>query len=257
MGLIRTAVSLVPTRLRRYCVDLIDTEFRGVPPALRRNPAAELRVSLDMVLAYYRLSHPDVCYLQIGAFDGVAGDPIYPLIERHALRGILVEPQPWAFEQLKTHYARFGASRFTFINAAIAAENGSTTLYRIRPGPGDPEWLPQLASFDRQVLLSHGHLIPNLESRIEAEPVRCLTVASLLEEAGTDRVDLLQIDAEGYDAEILRLFDVPRRRPPIIRFEHKHLSRSTHHAAVAELVDLGYQVAIGDGDTLAYRAPDE
>jgi FkbM family methyltransferase len=257
MGLARTVASLLPPRVRRYCLNLIDTELRGTPPALQRNPAGELRLSLDMVLAHYRVSHPDVRYLQIGAFDGVAGDPIYPLIERHALRGIVVEPQRWAFEQLKTNYARFGASRFTFINAAIAAENGSTTLYRIRPGQGDPEWLPQLASFDRQVLQSHEHLIPNLASRIEAEPVRCLTVASLLEEAGTDRVDLLQIDAEGYDAEILRLFDVPRRRPPIIRFEHKHLSRSTHHAAVTELVDLGYQIAIGDGDTLAYSAPDE
>jgi FkbM family methyltransferase len=257
MGIARTVASLLPSRLRRYCVNLIDSEFRGMPPALRRNPAGELRLSLDMVLAHYRVSHPDVCYLQIGAFDGVAGDPIYPLVAPHALRGILVEPQRRAFEQLKANYARFGASRFTFINAAIAAENGSTTLYRIRPGDGDPQWLPQLASFDRQVLMSHEHLIPNLESRIEAEEVRCLTVSSMLEEAGTERVDLLQIDAEGYDAEILRLFDVPRRRPAIVRFEHKHLPRGAHHTAVESLLALGYQVAIGDGDTLAYRSPSE
>jgi FkbM family methyltransferase len=257
MGFARTVASLLPSRVRRYCLNLIDTEFRGTPPALRRHPGGELRLSLDMVLSHYRVSHPDVCYLQIGAFDGVAGDPIYPLIERHALRGILVEPQRRAFEQLTTNYARFGASRFMFMQAAIAAENGSTTLYRIRPGDRDPQWLPQLASFDRQVLLSHAHLIPNIESRIEAEEVRCLTISSLLQEAGTERVDLLQIDAEGYDAEILRLFDVPRRRPAIVRFEHKHLPRVAHHSAVESLLALGYQVAIGDGDTLAYRPPSE
>ena len=256
MGLIRTAVSLVPTRLRRYCVDFIDTEFRGVPLALRRNPAAELRASLDMVLAHYRLSHPDVCYLQIGAFDGMTGDPIYPLIERHALRGVLVEPQRWAFDQLKANYARFGASRFTFINAAIAASNGSATLYRVRPVDGDPPWVPQLAGFDRRVLASHTYLKPDVESRIEAEEVRCLTVSSILEEAGVERVDLVQIDAEGYDAELLRLFDVPSRRPAIIQFEHKHLPRPAHRAAVESLLDVGYRVAIGNGDTLAYRSED-
>jgi FkbM family methyltransferase len=257
MGLVHTIASLVPPKLRRYCADLIDTEFRGTPPALRRRPDRQLRVSLDLVLSHYRVGHPDVCAVHIGAFDGIAGDPIYPLIERHALHGALVEPQRHAFEQLRANYAGFGAARFALINAAIAAENGSRTLYRVRPAAQDPEWLPQLASFDRQMVLSHAHLIPNLESRIETEEVRCLTISDMLAEAGIERVDLLQIDAEGYDAEILRLFDVPRRRPPIIRFEHKHLPRSTHRSTVAELVDLGYQVASGDGDTLAYRPPSE
>ncbi|HZS60998.1 MAG TPA: FkbM family methyltransferase [Gemmatimonadaceae bacterium] len=256
MSLLQTLAALVPTPVRRRCLEIMDTEFRGVPLALRRHPGGELRLTLDMVLAHYRMQHPNVCYLQIGAFDGIAGDPIYALIDRHALRGILVEPQRRAFDQLKTNYARFDTSRFVFINAAVAAENGSKTLYRVAPADGDPEWLPQLASFDRQVIASHAHLIPNLESRIAADQVRCVTVSTLLEEAGVERIDLLQIDAEGYDAEILRLFDVPRRRPAIVRFEHKHLSRADHDSAVESLLALRYQVAIGDGDTLAYRATD-
>jgi FkbM family methyltransferase len=249
----RWLASLVPHRVRRYCLDLIDHEFRGVPRALRQRPNGELGLTLDMVLSHYRVRHPEVCYLQIGAFDGIAGDPIYPLIERHGLRGLLVEPQRQAFEQLRANYARFGEERFVFINAAIGAENGTATLYRLRPTEHAPEWLPQLASFDRAVLLSHGHLIPNIESLIEADPVRCLTFPALFAEAGIERVDLLQVDAEGYDAEILRLFDLTARRPPIVRFEHKHLSRGAHEAAIEELLDLGYRVAIGDGDTLAYR----
>src|SRR5579863_8068997 len=147
MGLLQTLAALVPTPVRRRCMEIIDTQFRGVPLALRRRPDGDLRPTLDMVLSHYRVQHPDVCYLQIGAFDGIAGDPMFALIERHALRGILVEPQRWAFDQLKANYARFGASRFVFVNAAVAAENGSRTLYRIRPGEGDPQWLPQVASF--------------------------------------------------------------------------------------------------------------
>jgi FkbM family methyltransferase len=246
----------MPRRVRKYCLDAFNKEFRDTPPALLQRRDRELRLTLDMVLSHYRLRHPNVCFLQIGAFDGVAGDPIYPLIERHDLRGVLVEPQRAAFERLKANYACFGDSRFVFLNAAVAAEDGSAKLYRIQPTANAPEWTPQLASFDRQVLLNHAHLIPNLESLIVAEEVRAVSVASLLNEAGLGRVDLLQIDAEGYDAEILRLFDVFRRRPPIVRFEHKHLSRAVHDSAVQSLLTVGYKVATGDGDTLAYLFDD-
>jgi hypothetical protein len=51
----------------------------------------ELSVNLDMVLSHYRIEHPNVRYLQVGAFDGVSGDPIYPLVERHALQGIVAQ----------------------------------------------------------------------------------------------------------------------------------------------------------------------
>ena len=67
-------------------------------------------------------------------------------------------------------------------------------------------------------------------------------------------MDLLQIDAEGYDSELLRLFDLPRRKPAIVRFEHTHLSRPDYESCLTLLIDLGYRIAIYGGDTLAYLA---
>ncbi|MGH3135686.1 MAG: FkbM family methyltransferase [Gaiellaceae bacterium] len=52
--------------------------------------------------------------------------------------------------------------------------------------------------------------------------VVCTTFADVLAEASY--VDLLQIDVEGYDLELLKLFGFGRITPPIVRFEHKHLS---------------------------------
>jgi FkbM family methyltransferase len=217
-----------------------------------RYRTSELSLDLDMVLSHYRIEHPDVSYLQVGAFDGIAGDPIYHLIERHALRGILVEPQKDAFERLKANYARF--PDFRFVNAAIANRDGASILYRIKPEARGPEWLHQIASFDREVLMRHAQKVPGLESMIEMETVRSLTFSTLFKEIGIDRVDMLQIDAEGLDAEILKQFDVGLRKPAIVRFEHKHLRLADHEIAIGSLVDHGYKVTSFSTDTLAYCA---
>jgi FkbM family methyltransferase len=213
--------------------------------------AFQLSLDLDMVLSHYRLEHPKVRYLQVGAFDGVSGDPIYPLIEKHGLQGIVIEPQKDAFERLKTNYARF--PNFRFANVAIADHDGYSTLFRIKPGAGGPEWLGQIASFDRHVLMRHTRWVPNLESMIETERVPCLTFDTLFKERAIENVDVLQIDAEGHDAEILRLFNIPVRKPAIVHFEHRHLSIADHSNAIGLLVGQGYLVAASGTDTLAYR----
>jgi len=242
---------VLPQRLRGRGRDWFETQFRGKPPGMLRYRQFELSPNLDMVLSHYRITHPDVRYLQIGAFDGIAGDPIYPLIERHALRGILVEPQKDAFELLQANYARFPG--FQFVNAAIADHDGWSTLFRIKPEARGPEWLHQIASFDRSVVMRHAPMVPNLESMIETEQVRCLTFATLLRQIGIENVDMLQIDAEGLDAKILEWFDIGLRKPAIVRFEHKHLSTTVHERSVGTLVHHGYRVTAFGTDTLAYR----
>lgn len=257
MNLVHKMVQFLPSgRLRRYCRDFIETELRGFPRPLLKYRNSELSISLDMIIAHYRVNHPQVRYLQIGAFDGISGDPIYPLIEKHGLRGILIEPQLDAFERLKANYSRFDPAAFVFVNAAIADHDGTASLYRIKPEAAGPEWLHQIASFDRDVVLSHSHVVPNLESLIETEEVRCITFATLFKETGIQRVDMLQVDAEGYDDEILRLFEIPSRRPSIIRFEHKHLDPADYGQLVGLLVNLGYRFAICEESTLAYADQD-
>jgi hypothetical protein len=58
-------------------------------------------------------------FLQIGAYDGLAGDPLRPIVaEDERWYGILVEPQPQAFERLQRNY-RDAAHRLVFLNCAI------------------------------------------------------------------------------------------------------------------------------------------
>jgi len=218
-----------------------------------RSNDAELDVTLNMVLSDYRRKKPMPFFLEVGACDGVSHDPIYPLIEKHCLRGILVEPQPELFKALKTNYAAFDDSRFTFVNAAIAESDGRLPLYRIDSGTSGPGWLRGTASFDKKVILKQRALVSGLHTEVTFEMVQTITFRSLLEQTGVEHIDLLQIDAEGYDVVILRLFDVPSRKPAIVRFEHAHLSPQDYRGCLDLLVSLGYKLSLGFADTLAYN----
>ena len=79
-----------------------------------------------------------------------------------------------------------------------------------------------------------------------------LTFASLVERCGVERLDLLQVDAEGYDALILAQVDFERFRPKIVRYEHMHLSQEEQEATIRLLRGHGYLVVIGFTETLAY-----
>jgi len=245
----------IPRRMRQSGRTLLLKKFglafvKQKPLALLTNPRAELMPTLDIVVAHYIQRKGSMHFLQIGAFDGVSGDSLYPLVEKYRLSGTLVEPQYDAFCRLKLNYAKFDQKTFNFIHAAIADTDSTRELFRIRAGEGRPEWLPQVATFDKAVLMQQAG--PGLRSSIETEEVRCIQFETLFREHRLPHVDLLQIDAEGYDAELLRLFDLPARRPAIVRYEHKHLRREIQEQTVEALIRQDYQVCLSLDDTLAY-----
>jgi hypothetical protein len=84
--------------------------------------------------------------------------------------------------------------------------------------------------------------------------IQTITIRSRLEQTGVEHIDLLQIDAEGYDVVILRLFDAPSRKPAIVRFEPAHLSPQDYRGCLDLLVSLGSKLSLGFADTLAYNA---
>jgi len=214
---------------------------------------ATSQITLDLVLSQHCLKTPDdVWFLQVGAFDGVSGDPIYPLVDKYRLKGYLIEPQADALAALKANYARFGRPDFTFVQGAIGERDELVPLYRVKPAPTNPDWFPQVATLDKSFLLGLARYIPNVESLIEEESVPCLTFRTLYQTLDIRRIDLLQIDAEGGDAAILSLFNVRERMPAIIQFEHKHLTRPTHDECLQSLTALGYKISVSRDDTLAY-----
>jgi FkbM family methyltransferase len=216
------------------------------------HPEAELALTFEQIVAHRVMTgDPDLFVVQIGAFDGQTGDPIHRWIKRYGWGGVLVEPQARYFEMLRATYA--GCPRVELRNVALADRGGRRMLYHVpEDAPGVPAWVGQLASFDRATIVAHRHLVPNIDDLIEATAVECVTFEELLD--GVERVDLLQIDAEGYDAELVRMFDFERWRPSIVNFESAHLSHDDHDAAMRRLVAHGYGLSQTGFDTIAYAA---
>jgi len=210
-----------------------------LPPVLIREPQIKVRSALRYVVADALLRNPNFTFLQIGAFDGVGDDDLRELIFEHRLRGVLVEPQPGAFAGLCETYR--DQPQLTLLQAAIAEEPGKRELY-CRRGEAS-----MAASFVREHLRKHG--IPDKE--IVTMPVPCHTVESALAAAGLEHVDLIQIDAEGYDWQILRAIDFSRLRPAILRFEYRHMGDRDADACLAHLARHGYQFLTEERDIIA------
>jgi FkbM family methyltransferase len=214
------------------------------------------RAEGDAILECFACAFRRAVVLQIGANDGAAGDPLARFFKDSAWTGVLVEPIPHLADALTRNHA--GRKGVVVERAAISERNGEVRIFRLADEPGKtPVWFQQLASLDRNVLVKHRSMIPDIESRIVEEVVPSMTVATLLERHGLLRVDLLVIDTEGHDYRILNQFDFSRVRPIVVMFEHQHLAADEKASAYGLLSRNGYQwIETPEGDSLAWRRAD-
>lgn len=197
------------------------------------------------------LKVPNPFFLQVGAFDGISEDPLFPLIENFLLKGILIEPQKIPFQILQNNYLKYGPG-FHFVNAAIDEFNGERELYRLKPTEG---MLNPVASFDMKVVEQHIREsgLGMDKVIIERELIQCVSFDSLLRWYGNPRIDILQVDAEGADERIVKWFDIPRRLPTVVQFEHKNVGKQEYTDVVDILMGEGYSVILNGWNTVAYK----
>jgi len=192
---------------------------------------------------------PGLTFIQIGAFDGVTHDPLRKYIGKCGWRGVLVEPQPWAATRLRELYR--GNDNISVLQAAVDGAAGRRTLFTVRSDVA-PAWTGALASFERQILVKHSQLVSGLEGMIKEETVDCVPFDEVIDRLPSERLDLLQIDAEGADPYILSLFPFGRVQPAIIHWEVKHSTTAQREDCFERLTGLGYRLAAsGDEDMIA------
>jgi FkbM family methyltransferase len=213
---------------------------------------------VEAVIFEFARAYPRAVFIQVGANDGVYRDPLRDEIRARRWRGIMVEPVPHVFERLRATYD--GNPRLILENAAIAEEDGVRMLYHLReiePGdPAMPDWYDKLGSFHRDIVRKHARAIPDLDERLVAIEVPCLTFASLCSKHGIDSFDLVQIDTEGHDFEIVKLIDFDELRPRLVMYEHLHLDEATRGACSAHLSSQGYEQISDAVNTICLRTSD-
>jgi FkbM family methyltransferase len=238
----------------------------GPPAAARLGPSP-----MDGVFEW--LTRRDAfAVIQIGAYVGnTPNDPLYEFLHATlpgypARIAILVEPVAEYFAALRNAYRDLPTVRLEHV--AIADEEGDRDFYRLAPGVdptdyGRGEWLTQLGSLlpDRMTdLWDRSEFWENNErnqaekefwhQHSAVEKVHCWTFDQLVKRHQLEHVDLLQIDAEGYDYKILRTIDFSRLRPRFINYE-RELLLENEPACRAMLADAGYVLFDWGLDTLA------
>lgn len=222
-----------------------------LPPDLYVRFASRDPADVVARVARWRWSGRPFTFVQVGSNDGRTGDPLHRTILRKPVDGVLIEPIPRLFEELRRTYE--GKSGLTFVNAAIGSEPGTRTLYFVRPRSGDPVWADLLGSFHQDVVLSHRSEVQDLEERVETLEVPCRTLDSVISDQQFRRLDLIHIDAEGADYEVLLSLNLTGSLAPrFLLFEQKHLG-SDRANAVELLEGAGYRLTDLGMDAFAWR----
>ncbi|MEJ8572830.1 FkbM family methyltransferase [Microbaculum marinum] len=216
------------------------------------NRRRELR--FDDVICRHMFEHGQECiFIQVGAYDGISTDPLYKYVGRCGWRGVLLEPQPRSAASLRQLYQ--DNDKIAVLEAALDRQRGRRILYTVATDDL-PDWAGGMASFYREHLLKHEYLLPGVGERVREVPVDCVTFDDVLERLPGDKLDLLQIDAEGADGEIIALFPFDRVMPSIVHWEIKNLSRTEQESVLELLGGHGYLVArSGCEDMLAVLPP--
>jgi FkbM family methyltransferase len=222
-------------------------------------------------------TRPSFCIVQIGANSGdTPEDPLYRFLhdELRALTPdrrdqtvvVLVEPVAEYFDRLRAAYASLPGVQFE--NAAIAETRRVRDFHRLSVDPaahGYPSWLAGVGSLraDRMTQLWDGYEKEHGQEAYEdirrfyeahhvVEPVSCITFQDLVDRHGIAEIDLLQIDAEGYDYRILQTIDFDLLRPSFINYE-RVLLQDDEAACRQMMTRAGYALTDWGQDTLCVR----
>lgn len=186
-------------------------------------------------------------FVQIGANDGVRFDDLYDFVTHRNSQGLVVEPIKFYFEKLKQNYAAYPS--ITPVNMAIHSQDKTATIHYVDPSKSSelPEWTEGMGSLNpdhhKKGQIDSAHMI--------SEQVACCSLMELFDTYHINNLDLLQIDVEGYDAEIIKLIDFSVIKPYFIKYESCNLSSSDRMEAEDILRKAGYRLFEEHGDTIA------
>lgn len=222
--------------------------------------------SLAEFADFYSRKKSPVKVVQVGSNDGFNHDPIHKFIKRDKWQGILLEPQKEVFENyLKKLHAK--SEGINTINAALHYQDGTSPIYQI--SFSNARWATGLSSLDRPAMekaadsdyvkacaRNEGIDLPaTIGERIKEEKISSISPETLLSKYHIQEIDWLQIDTEGFDFNIIKMFNIAKTRPKVIVFEQYQLSETERLECFKHLKDHSYRIKEYGRDALAILEP--
>ena len=240
---VRDFINLVLMRNKPYYIGKAHTFQKFHPEFTFRN-------YFELAIAHQLASRPDFFFIQVGANDGIIADDLRPLIKKYDLRGVCVEPLKDKFDSLCENYKDY--PKVEPLHAALHPTDSVATMYRIDQTIENlPGWAQGIGSFNREHLSSRLKKMGGTDDYILAEQVPCVRFEQIFEKANVDHCELMQIDAEGFDFEVIKMIDMQNIRPAVIRFEIKCLSPEDKTACLKYLADNNYKMIYARVDVIA------
>lgn len=210
----------------------------------------------ESFLYRFLATKPKINFIQIGANDGSLLDPLYQfnIDNKDKVSGFVIEPLPDLFEKLTQNYESIPT--IIPVNIAIHNFKDKMKMYRVDPNKISKSniFASGIASFDPE-FYKKSKLGINQDDIIE-QTVVCKSFNDFIQDNSIDTIDLLQIDTEGYDAEIIYSIDFDVVKPRIIRFEHGIRDGVMTHDDFIKLCNYlnnyGYQIIAESYDATAY-----
>jgi Mrp family chromosome partitioning ATPase len=137
---------------------------------------------------------------------------------------------------LKINYK--GYSNLNFENSAISVNDEIQNLYKVNPKKLSKygNHIPGITSFNKNHLIKHGVK----KTHIVKELVNSISIKDLIVKYKLDTLDLLIVDAEGYDGDIIIDFFKNISIRPIIILEYIHIKNETFKTLIDQLEKQEY-----------------
>ena len=190
--------------------------------------------------------------VQIGANDGLRFDVLNKYIKEYKIDSLLVEPVPFYYSKLKNNYS--GHNFVKLEKSAIFKKSGTISMYTVKKDYLDKydEHIKGISSVDKKHLNKH-----NVKSNhIEKISVECLSPKDLLEKYQINNLDLVFIDAEGYDGDIVIGFLDYINFQPIIIFEFIHIEYDLFTNVIKKLDEKKYNYFSIDENLVCFPKED-
>lgn len=212
-------------------------------------PFFKRKLRIDFLLTRNKLFAEQPRILVVGANDGISFDDLFDCLNPENVTGAVLEPSPRYFNELKKNLKHF--KKLNFLNLAISKGNKPLLLFQLTQNGLNklPNWGKGLGSFSKQNLLKYEGIG---EKDLESIIVDAISFNSLTRNYGLSIIDYLQIDTEGYDAEIIKMIDFTNFFAHLIKYEVCNLKISDQIEVSSILEKRGYSLIKIKGDMIAY-----
>ena len=177
-------------------------------------------------------------FVNVGANDGVGNDPLYEYIKSGRASGILVEPIPSAFKDLINNYKSLKG--VVFENVAITDS-------------GEKQSIMYMKKSSSVASLNKNH--KPIGGKSSGTVVDSCSINDIFSKYAITSLDVLSIDAEGYDYNIIKSIDFDICCPNVIHYEHRHLENCKVECEKL-LMSLNYGLFFNKNNTVAIRRED-